>query len=154
MYFRPSLVTTNFFALNMLSPPAGTATSACVSLWRGKCEMNTVDGHVYYTLCPWYRYGNLLFEAFQIFPGSSRIEAGFSHKCWLLFVAVFTEVYYDLMAFHNLLRVLLVSVHLNKDSLWVLSLKSVSISFLKWPWSVVFAMMMMMISVFRWVFLK
>lgn len=61
MYLIHNLLTRNFEALNILSPPAGNAISTCsnatfecVSISRlgeTKTEMDTVDKCVYYMLC-------------------------------------------------------------------------------------------------------
>lgn len=51
MYFLPFLFNSDFLVLNILSLPAGNATSACVSISRfgkAKREMDTVDQRVYY----------------------------------------------------------------------------------------------------------
>lgn len=53
MYFVPSLVTCDLVALKF-SPPAGAATSACVSishLGEAKRDFDAADQHVYYTCC-------------------------------------------------------------------------------------------------------
>lgn len=51
------LLSIDFVALNILSLPAGNAISACMYVSRleeAKCEMDTVDRHVYYMFkCFW-----------------------------------------------------------------------------------------------------
>lgn len=69
MYFIRFLLTTDFVDLNTLSPPAGNATSACVSI---SCFADYTL-HLLYVLL-WYWVGNCRFSSWYASRGSWSVK--------------------------------------------------------------------------------